>query len=100
MKKWIKIAIIVLTVVAVVFVGFMLAGKKNDKKLKSVISEYTVKKGENKNGDFGIEGGLDESNANDPSWYTPYIYLVVNPPLSADGGSRTGWGYRISFLYS
>jgi hypothetical protein len=55
---------------------------------------------ENQGGSFGLEEGLNENNKDDPSWYTPYIYLVVNPPLSADGGSRTGWGYRISFLYS
>lgn len=42
-------------------------------------------------------GGFGNFNSGD---YTPYIYLVVTPPLSADGGSRSGWGYRISFLYS
>lgn len=54
---------------------------------------------ENINGNFGLDEYTSE-NANNESWYTPYIYLVVNPPLDADGGSRTGWGYRISFLYS
>ena len=52
---------------------------------------YTQWGNGNTNGNFGE----DENEL-----YTPYIYLVVNPPLSADGGSRTGWGYRISFLYS
>ena len=53
---------------------------------------------DNQNGNFGTDN--ENAGSEDPSWYTPYIYLVVNPPLSADGGSRTGWGYRISFLYS
>lgn len=53
---------------------------------------------DNTNGNFGTDN--ENATEDDPSWYTPYIYLVVNPPLSADGGSRTGWGYRISFLYS
>ena len=53
---------------------------------------------DNINGNFGPED--ETASSEDQSWYTPYIYLVVNPPLSADGGSRTGWGYRISFLYS
>ena len=53
---------------------------------------------DNQNGNFGTDN--ENATQEDPSWYTPYIYLVVNPPLSADGGSRTGWGYRISFLYS
>lgn len=52
----------------------------------------------NTNGNFGTD--VTNTPADDPVWYTPYIYLVVNPPLSADGGARTGWGYRISFLYS
>lgn len=46
---------------------------------------------------WGKGPGKGDFNSGD---YTPYIYLVVNPPLSADGGSRSGWGYRISFLYS
>ena len=45
-------------------------------------------------------GTTETSNNFAADTYTPYIYLVVNPPLDADGGSRTGWGYRISFLYS
>ena len=40
------------------------------------------------------------ASEDDESWWTPFIYLVVTPPMSADGGARTGWGYRISFLYS
>ena len=59
---------------------------------------YTQWGNENTNGNFGTDN--ENAKPDDPSWYTPYIYLVVNPPLSADGGSRTGWGYRISFLYS
>jgi hypothetical protein len=52
----------------------------------------------NADGNFGsADANVSENNE---VWYTPYIYLVVTPPLSADGGSRTGWGYRISFLYA
>jgi hypothetical protein len=59
----------------------------------------------NENGNFGkTEGNYPETNdeltENADGWVTPYIYLVVNPPLDANGGARTGWGYRISFLYS
>lgn len=61
----------------------------------------------NKNGNFGKTDGTsnipsteEELQKNEDGWVTPYIYLVVNPPVSADGGARTGWGYRISFLYS
>lgn len=53
---------------------------------------------DNLDGNFGTLN--TNADPNDDSFYTPYIYLVVNPPLSADGGARTGWGYRISFLYS
>ena len=58
-------------------------------------------------GNFGKTDGTsniptseDDLRENVDGWVTPYIYLVVNPPVSADGGARTGWGYRISFLYS
>ena len=56
-------------------------------------------------GEFGEDNGnfgTSDPNASedDESWWTPFIYLVVTPPMSADGGARTGWGYRISFLYS
>ena len=61
----------------------------------------------NPNGNFGKIDGTsnkpsteDELQANTDGWVTPYIYLVVTPPISAEGGARTGWGYRISFLYS
>jgi len=45
MKKFIKPIVIILVIAAVVTVGIMMSGKKKDKKVDSVVSEYVVERG-------------------------------------------------------